>query len=186
MALNSTHPDYSHRLEDWLLMRHAYAGERTVKEQGTVYLPATPGQVLDGMKAGEKGRIAYDAYKLRAVFPDYVTDAIEFYIGLLHQKDAEIELPAAMEEMLTKATVDGESLQSLLRRINEQQLVAGRLGLLLDVTPTKDTPYIALYVAEAIRNWDDSNDHIGVNSVNMVVLDETTEKRNIEFVWHRH
>jgi hypothetical protein len=190
MALNSTHPDYACRLADWQLMRHAYEGERTVKEQGVMYLPATPGQILDGMNVGEKGRLAYDAYKMRAVFPDFVSDAVESFIGIMHMKDATIELPDGMADMLEKATVNGESLQALLRRINEQQLVTGRLGLLLDLPeipdPAKPLPYIALYVGEAIRNWDDSDDHTGVNALNMVVLDESVNMRDTDFEWKRH
>lgn len=187
MALNSTHPDYAAKLADWELMRDAYEGEGAVKAKGTVYLKPTPGQLLDGMDVDKPGRKNYEAYKDRAVFPDYVSDAVEMYIGLLHQKDATIELPAQMEALLDKATIDGESLQNLLRRINEQQLVTGRLGLLLDLPPNPDPanplPYIALYVAESIRNWDNSNDHQGVNALSLVVLDESGAVRDADFNW---
>lgn len=187
MALNSTHPSYSLMVDDWVLMRDAYLGERAVKARGEKYLPPTPGQALDGMNGKEAGRLAYDAYKLRAKFPDYVSEAVERYIGLLHQKAATIELPPQLEAMRERATVDGESLEALLRRINEQQLVTGRLGMMLDFPanpdPTAPLPYIALYYGETIRNWDESNDGQGVNALMLVVLDESGPVRDKDFEW---
>lgn len=188
MAINSTHPTYAAMLPDWQLMRDAYLGERAVKARGLVYLPATPGHKLDGMSsANDAGMQAYEAYKLRAKFPDYVSEAVERYIGLLHSKAPTIELPAQLEAMRSRATVDGESLEALLRRINEQQLVTGRLGLLLDFPanpdPTAPVPYVATYFAEAIRNWDESNDGQGVNALELVVLDESGPVRKEDFEW---
>jgi hypothetical protein len=190
MALNSTHPSYDAHVKDWELMRDSYSGEGAVKAKGFVYLPATPAQVLDGaldQDPKKPGYVSYQGYLARAVFPDYVSDAVERYIGMLHDKDAEIELPPAMEPLREKATADGESLLNLLRRINEEQLVSGRLGLLLDFPPNPDPtapmPYIAMYVAEAVRNWDSSSDHVGVNALTMVVLDESGPVRINEFEW---
>lgn len=186
MAINSTHPDYDAHLEDWLMLRDAYEGERRVKSKGTTYLPATPAQVLDGMDAGKPGRIAYESYLKRAKFPDYVADAVEHYVGLLHQKEAEIELPDGMAGMLERATPSGESLQDLLRRINEQQLSVGRLGLMLDWPISGDSaslPYIALYYTEAARNWDESDDGEGFNALQLVVLDETGPVREENLEW---
>lgn len=192
MALNSTHPSYDAHVEEWELMRTAYAGEGAVKRAGVKYLPATPGQVLDGAlkpgaKADNPGLAAYNAYKMRAKFPDYVSEAVERFIGMLHNKPATIELPDGMADMLDKATIDGESLQNLLRRINEQQLVIGRLGLMLDLPSNPDQanpmPYIALYYGESARNWDNSDDHVGVNALTLVVLDESGPVRDSEFTW---
>lgn len=193
MSLNSTHPSYERYIEDWRLMRDAYEGERVVKAAGVRYLPPTPGQLIDGMgkvtKAGKTnlGQESYDAYKMRAVFHDYVSDAVEAYIGMLHTNPAAFELPDGMEPLIDKITVSGESLATLLRRINEQQLVTGRVGLLLDMPenpdPTNPMPYIATYNAEVIRNWDDSADNSNLNSLTLVVLDETGFERDSDFNW---
>lgn len=188
MALNSTHPLWDAFHEDWTLMRDAYAGERVVKAKGEKYLPATPAQILDGMKAKtDLGSKNYEAYKMRAVFHDYVSDAVEFYIGLLHQKPPTIELPDAMKVLLEKASNKGEGLETFLRRINEQQIVTGRLGLLLDFPenpdPTNPMPYLAMYTGESVKNWDDSDDHEGANALNLVVLDESNFERQVDFVW---
>lgn len=188
MAIDSTHPLYSHTIEDFELMRHAVAGERVIKGERTKYLPPTPGMIIDGMtNTTDDGYQAYQSYLSRAVYPDYVSDAVEALVGLLHQKPATIELPAVMEPMLLKATVDGESLQNLLRRINVAQLTMGRVGALLDLPETPDPanplPFISLYNAEAMRNWDEGNDGVDVNKLMLVVLNESGFIRDENLQW---
>jgi hypothetical protein len=183
MALDSTHPQYADMRPDWDKMRDVYRGERHVKEQGTKYLPPTKGMLLDGYGQATAsgitnvGNEAYEAYKLRAVLPDYVEMAVEVFIGLLHSQDAQIELPEKMEPLREKITPFGESLELLLRRINVEQLITGRLGLLLDLPknpdPANPLPFIALYIAEACINWDNGEGGEGTAALNLVVLDES-------------
>jgi hypothetical protein len=191
MALSSTHPLFDKLVDDQVLMRDAYDGERAIKAKTTNYLPPTPGMVIDGMDSSEQaGRKIYDNYLLRAVFPDHVKEAVDHNVGLLHQKPATIELPKRMEPLLKKATIEGEGLQTLLRRINSEQLITGRLGMLLDI-PTNPPvegdvlPYIVMYCAESIRNWDDGSDFIGENNLSLVVLDETGIERDNSLQWTR-
>lgn len=194
MALDSTHPKYVEKLVDWEQMRDVHRGERYVKEAGKRYLPPTKGMLLDGYgtatQAGTTnlGAEAYAAYVLRAILPDYITDAVEAFIGLLHSQPPQIELPTAMEPMRDNATSLGESLELLLRRINEEQLITGRVGLFLDLPtnpdPASPMPYIALYIAEAIRNWDDNeiNQDQQEAKLCMVLLDESGYRRQ-GFEW---
>lgn len=192
MALNTQHPSYVAARPDWDTMRDVYRGERHVKSLGVTYLPPTQGMVLDGFGnatlAGRTnvGQQAYDAYRMRAVMPDNLKDAVDVFMGLLHSQPPKIELPPAMEAMRDKATQNGESLEQLLRRINEEQLVTGRLGLLLDLPmrpdPANPLPYISLYITEAITNWDDGEIEEGLARLNMVVLDESGYKRQ-GFEW---
>ncbi len=188
MGLSSKHPSYVKILRDWNLMSDVHAGERKIKEAGDLYLPVTAGQKADGMVTGQPGKAAYDAYRTRAVFPNSVKDAIESMLGVMHHKPPVIELPSAMEPMLEEATLFGESLELLLQRINEQQLITGRIGLLLDVAdnaPVGTTlPYIATYQAATILNWDDGS--IGSplkQKLNLVILDESEQVRITDFQW---
>ena len=179
MALQSRHPQYLTAAPKWLQMRDCYEGEAKIKEKGTTYLPPTGGMILDGMDSiNDVGYKNYEAYKKRAVFPDYIREGVEALIGLLHQKDAVIKLPKKMEYLRDNATIDGESLLLLLRKMNEEQLVTGRLGLLCDMPVTPKDPlapefFISMYVAETITNWDDGIGLPGLNELNMVVLDES-------------
>lgn len=187
MALDSTHPQYDAHVAEWVQMRDLYKGETAVKAKATGYLPATPGMILDGMNSGDVGFQSYESYLKRAVFPDYVREGVEALVGLLHQKAPNIELPAALEPLREKATVHGEPLEALLRRMNEEQLVTGRLGLLLDLpsgTVGPETlPYIAMYAAEAVRNWDDGEAGEGVTNLDFVMLDESGYIRKQNFEW---
>lgn len=188
MAVDSRHPLYADFINDWMLMRDSYRGERMVKEKGVLYLPATSSMRADGMEANQPGRDAYNAYKERAVFPDFVADAIEAMIGMMHRKPPTIELPTALEPLRENATLDSESLEQLLRRINEQQLVTGRMGLMLDLpinpTVTGSLPYIAVYNGEHIVNWDEGAIANPVlSNLNLVVLDESEWVRQSDFNW---
>lgn len=190
MSLKNAHPLYSQFLEDWTICRDTYRGERVVKEKTTTYLPPTSGMVADGMTAvGSVGYESYRAYKMRAVFHEFVADAVETLLGMMWNKPPQIEVPKALEPLLENASLSGEGLEQLLRRINEHQLVSGRLGILADLPekpdPANPLPYIALYPTEAILNWDDGRREDGRDSLNLVVLDESEEERTADFTWQR-
>lgn len=186
MTLSTTHPLYDSHVEDWEDMRNSYRGERAIKELTYRYLPPTASQVLDGLGTKGLGLTAYRAYLARALFPDYVRDAVEALIGVMHSKPAKIELPKVMEPLLERCTVTGESLLALLRRINEEQLVSGRLGLMLDLPkvpdPANPMPYVAMYAGENVRNWDDGQQDDSTRKLNLVVLDESGFVR-ADFQW---
>jgi hypothetical protein len=185
MALDSKHPLYCEFVDDWTLMSDTYRGERVIKDKGEDYLPATSGMQEDGMSSNGVGKKAYDAYRLRAYFHEVVKDAVTAAIGVMYNKPPVIELPAKMEAMREKATVTGESLNLLLRRINEAQLVDGRLGLLADVesgAAAGTLPYISTYAANTIINWDTGSTK-DFSNLNLVVLDESGNVRNDNFEW---
>jgi hypothetical protein len=187
MSLDSRHPLYTFFSPDWQTMRDSYGGERAVKLQGETYLPATAGMHLDGMSKDNKGWKNYQAYKQRAVFPEYVSEAVKDLVGAMHNKPPVIDLPKVLEPLRERATLNGESLNLLLRRINEAQLIVGRFGLLLDLpsTPTLDSiPYIATYDAERIINWDNGKrEDPTLQTLNFVDLDESEYERIENFEW---
>lgn len=179
MPLSSKHPRYAAAQPDWVVVRDTHAGERRVKEQGTTYLPATSGMIAAGLGANgsaiigrqredgqveavitvdarNPGQAQYDAYVTRAVFHELVQASSEALIGIMHRKPPTIELPEKLEPLRYDATQDREDLPTLLRRINEEQLLTGRLGLLLDVRGELGPgalPYLSTYAAESILNW---------------------------------
>lgn len=192
MTLISQHPQYKLMIPDWETMRDTFLGERAVKERGQKYLAPTSGMVKDGMTPQSRGWAQYEAYKSRAVFHDFVREGVKYYIGLMYAKPPVFNLPKELEPLRDDATIQHEGLEQLLRRINEQQLIAGRMGMMLDiptnpvVTPDRPKllPYIATYNAEAIINWDSgTREEVDVPSLNLVVLDESTYKRTSEFAW---
>lgn len=187
MSIGTKHPLYiNYSKLYWTPCRDLYAGEEIVKQKGVVYLPPTPGQAIDGMKLGEPGEVAYQNYKMRAQVPDYFADAVETFVGLMHEKPPIVTLPDRMKYLIERCSAQGESLHALLRRINEEQLVTGRVGLLCDLpNAVSQDPrfYVAFYPAESIINWDSSSDNNDLDRLDLVVLDESTLIRDANYSW---
>lgn len=188
MALSNKHPLYGVHYPDWVTLRHAWQGERVIKENGQLYLPPTNAMMEDGMGLRGPGRQAYEAYKMRAVYHDLVRNATLAMLGIMHRKPAIIEVPATMEPILDRLTFDGEPAQIFLQKMNQDQLVYGRLGLMLDVpdnAPPDTLPYIVQYQAENVYNWDTSKlyDENGERRLQFVILNESTYIRTSSLAW---
>jgi len=163
----SNHPEYDEYLVDWQQMRDTYAGERIVKEAGTTYLPKTAGMEADGTA----GNTAYTSYKLRTVFYDFVATTVADMLGIMEKEPTVYELPTRLEPLEESAGPDNEPIRVVYRRVNEQQLISSRVGLLLDppsVTEPNALPSIVQYNAETILNWDTDN-----KEPQWIVLDES-------------
>lgn len=176
MASKSQHPFYTHMIEDWQLGLDSYEGERKIKSKGSEYLMPTSGQREDGYGTpNSAGQHAYDAMLCRAVYPDIYAEAVNAAIGIMHREPAKIDLPAALEPMRENCTLLGESLLMVLRRINAQQLITGRVGLLADIRTSKDVerPILVLYNEMDIPNWDDTSVTSDALDVRLVLLDES-------------
>ena len=134
MSIDSKHPDYLEVADDYRTTRDTFGGQRVIKEANFLYLSATMGQIKDGAARSttSAGYVSYTNYLARAVFPEFVREAVNALVGVMHAEPPIIELPEALEPMRKNATRKGESLDMLLRRINEQQLLFGRYGLLAD------------------------------------------------------
>lgn len=168
-------------------MEDTYAGEQEVKRKRTTYLPPMESMIQDGMGTPQSvGWKDYDAYLMRAVFHDVVKDAVKAMVGIMHMKPAEFQLTPRLEKLRNSATIQGESMQMLLRRMNEAQLVNGRMGLLVDAPEGVDVdqalPYIAFYNAQRIINWDAGRVDEGKNVLDLVVIDESSFQR-VGFTW---
>ena len=134
MSIESKHPDFLEVAEDYRTTRDTFAGERRIKESTFLYLPPTTGQIKDGALRSltSPGWVSYSNYLQRSIFPEFVKEAVNALVGVMHAEPPIIELPDALEPMRQNATRKGETLEMLLRRINEQQLLFGRYGMLAD------------------------------------------------------
>jgi hypothetical protein len=187
MAINDRHPLYVEKVGEWIQMHDTYKGERAIKRKRLEYLPPSEAMIQDGMTTpSSPGWKDYEAYLTRAYFHDVVRDAVKAMIGIMHMKPAVITLPPRLAPMMDKATIQGEGMQMLIRRINEAQLVYGRCGLLVDaptgVDPFNALPYIAFYDPQRIINWDAGRRDEGRNILDLVVLDESGYQRE-GFTW---
>jgi hypothetical protein len=199
--ISDPHPDYTARRSDWVTMFDANEGQRHIKSKTTEYLPATSGmRALSSTpnKLDQEGLALYTAYLTRAFFPDIVKETVRALTGILDREPPNIELPDALEDMRELATPKGESLNDLLVQIHINQLLYGRLGILLDVDPNRDLPLLVRYPAPQILNWDDltvtkdikqqddAKRSEAVRRLLMVVLDESRFERDTgnRFTWN--
>jgi uncharacterized protein DUF4055 len=186
--LSTQHPSYTCKLADWVQMRDTWSGQRAVKSKTTTYLPYTDGMFVDGMEPGGRGARAYNAYLTRALYHSFVSAATDTMLGMIWNKPPVFEIPEEMQYLLAKATTEGEGLEELLRSINREQLITGRVGLLVDLPAKTGTdepkPFIAVYHAEKIINWDAGfRGENSSESTNLVVLDECGPRRSGTFNW---
>ena len=200
-SVDTKHPKYVEHVDDWKLCRDCVRGERVVKEAAAKYLPPTSAMVVDGIAVNAKGWCDYQIYLSRAVFHGYSERALDRYMGLLWEKEPTIEMPESMEPLREKCNRKGESLLQLLRLSQYECLTTGRLGLFADMPqgmpkieegqqvgtePIKGDilPYINMYKAESIINWDEGEtDQVVHDSLNLVVLDESGPVRTSIFEW---
>jgi hypothetical protein len=170
-GVEQKHPDYADRQSEWKVMRDCARGEHAVKEAAEEYLPMPSGfRVQD-----DSGRAMYGAYQKRAQFPEILGPTVRGMVGIIHRTETQIDMPASMEKLWEKATVDGLSLEAFHRRVTTDILLTGRYGILVDAPPEgSDMPYLAGYSAEALINWSDARD--------FYVLDESGLRRD-GFTW---
>lgn len=171
MAFDPTtkHPLYEEFLPSWKLMRDAVEGEDKIKKEGERYLPMKSGTAQ--IEDPRIKTLSYEAYKLRAEFPELVAPTIRGSVGVIVDQQPAIALSPKLEGLMERATRDGLTLQSLFSRICIEVMTTGRFGLLPGLTQDS-TPYIATYSAENVTNWDVNDEQIN----DFVMLDETRQK----------
>ena len=170
------HPEYEVLIPDYTLLRDCYKGQRDIKEAGDEYLPPTSGMRIDGYPSANPGLAAYNAYKDRAIFYSYVRESTQSLLGTMYSKPPSFELPNSIKYLLDSSTPEQEPLHLLMQRMNQEQIVVGRVGLLVDVPESGGNPYIVTYSAETIIDW--STEFIGgEQKVTYICLDESGYQR---------
>lgn len=183
--LESENYEYSKMLPYWRKLDDLYKGEDVVKKKGVEYLPPSAGMIIDDLGIPNSiGNKVYMSYLRRADYINHVKNGVDRYVGLCHQSAPTIQLPPEMEYLREKATKDGQSLESLLRMINTEQVKLGRCGLFVDLNTdiNGSEPYIAFYDAFSIINWNNSDNPFGYSDLNMLVLHEVEHVCN-NFEW---
>ena len=81
--ISDPHPDYIARRPDWVLCFDCNEGQRHIKSKTTTYLPATSGMRALGLNSGDEGLALYEAYLIRAFFPDLMKETVRALTGIL-------------------------------------------------------------------------------------------------------
>ena len=150
-GVKTRHPEITEiRRKQWRRMRDAMEGEEQVKFAGREYLPMPPG--FKG--AADGGVEMYDAYRGRARFPAFVSVSVPAMIGIIHGREAQIEMPGPMEYLWENADGEGLPLEAFHRRITRELLVIGGYGILTDAPQGGGDPYLAGVSRDRVINWD--------------------------------
>lgn len=180
MPVNSQNNQYAEHIDDWKMMADALAGERSIKNGGTLYLPKTAGikeaeaaATDEGGLTPEQARQLYLDYKARAIYPLWVKDSLRTMMGLVAKQELEIQLPPALRALEQNATPDGFDLKALWLRIVAALLTKGRAPIVGDFDGSAE-PYIAEYSAESGINWNEALTN-GRRDLVLAVFEESRE-----------
>ena len=160
MPVNSTHPQYDAALNRWQRCRDCYEGEDAVKSRGTEYLPK-PGGLTDK---------EYKDYSQRALFYECVGRTIDGFVGAIARKPPVIEASEKLNDVIGDITLDGLSVEELIKQLCTEIILQGRGALLGDYDEKTQRAYLRLYPAEAITNWSEGS----------VVVNETVYEPDAE------
>jgi len=141
MGIESTHPLYDDKAEQWERVRDSYTGSDAVKSKGELYLPKLSGQ--------EKKD--YDAYKLRALYVNALKSTVSGLVGAVMRVEPVVDAPDRVLELTKDITGTGVSLNDFISNMLTEQLLTGRQGVLVD--RNFDRSYLSGYTTEQITNW---------------------------------
>lgn len=180
MSVTFTRDEVTAKLPSWKLVRDAVAGSEAVKAGGYL-VPVNAHDTSTENNDRNKARLA-GAYYFNAT-----GRTLSALVGLAFAKWPEVELPSGLEYLLDDADGSGVGLVNQAQLVVSETLQTGRCGLLVDYPSTGRAASradaqqggmqatIALYAAEAIRNWRTLKR--GAQSVlGLVVLAETAEE----------
>ena len=88
MAVDTRHPHYDARADQWRRIRDVLEGGDAVKSQGTRYLPR-----LEGQNENQAADDGYLAYLSRAEFHEAATRTLAGLTGAIFRKPPTVELP---------------------------------------------------------------------------------------------
>lgn len=171
LDLDATHPSYDTFSPWYTEMQDAITGASAIEAAGETYLPKPGGMKL---MPTNLQTAAYTAYQKRASYPEIVAPTVRGLSGVIHNTPIKPELPKALEYMIEKATTDGLTLESALRRITRNILSFGRTGVAIAINEAGQ-PELAIYTASAIRNWAEDE--------SLVLLDESGPVMQENLTW---
>jgi hypothetical protein len=165
------HPEVKYWYDDWRKIRDTIEGEKEVKAESSRYLP-----VLEGMSAAD-----YEEYISLATYFNFTGKTLGGLSGTLFRRDYTLEgVPERIQPQLKRITKRNQPFSHLVTTSGEELIAMNRCGLLVDLPPIPTTtpePYITLYTAEHIVDWEESEIN-GRIETTMVVLRETVTGRD--------
>lgn len=147
--VDTKHPLYVAREDQWERAQDCYDGEDAIKAKGPKYLPHLDSHSAPG------GQQLYDAYKKRALFFNATARTADGLAGSIFQKEPKIEgVSDEVDETLDDVTLEGQSLDQFALEATRDVLLKGRAVVLVDYAEGALRPHLAYYEARDLINWD--------------------------------
>lgn len=157
--VQTQHKNFQAYYSKWTKMRDVFAGDEQMKKNSARYIPP-----LNGQKATD------DSYKeviQREVFENYTKATGKGIAGLIFAKNPLLEPTPKVKAIQENIDLAGNNIIDLAQMVVNEVVEVGRCGLLIDMLnidtaglTVADTeklnirPYVKLYQAENIINWD--------------------------------
>lgn len=144
MPVNTTHPDYDARRDEWQQVLDCCEGAMAVRKAGEIYLPRISGQKVED----------YDAYKLRAPFYSATGRTADAWLGMLTRKPPTTEVETGLEDFLTDVDQQGTQFANYAETVLWSLIRTARAVTVIDWNETANAPYLTHYEAPDFINWD--------------------------------
>jgi len=157
--IDARHPHYEKMLPDWERIRDCIAGQRTIKEEGKIYLPE-PGT------GDEDDASRYESYLQRAVFVNYTGETQKNMVGQCYAIPPVFTGPDEMLTLLDSIDGAGVSAEQQSKTALATVLAYSRAGVLVDYPKTDGivsvadkesgnvAPKVMIFEPWQIINWD--------------------------------
>jgi len=160
MPVNSQSSYYKDLISSWTLMMDCIEGEDAIKNNGETYLPKLSGQ----------DNSDYEEYKERGTFYNATSRTIQGLSGAILRKPPTIKTTIS-QELLDAITTNGLPLVEVIRLVIDKQIGTGYLGVLVDMPLDGGNPYVAIYQAQDILNFQTTIIN-GASTLTMLALRE--------------
>ena len=150
------HPQYEKMQKRWKDARDAAAGEYEVHEAREDHLP----------RLNQEDDVAYNLRLKMTPWFGATWRTIIALRGMIFRRPPGIEAPDGVESLLTDIDNAGTSFISFSQKVALDDLIVGRVGVLVDYTPVAEgatvadaqtvgaRPYLCMYATENILNWE--------------------------------
>ncbi len=181
--IDNPHPEHTIRLAEWDKCKDCYIGEGAIKEKTTKYLPK-----LERHDDTTEGKARYADYLSRATFFGVVSTVVTGRVGQVMRIPLQTEFAPLLQEWSATLMRDKSSLTELTKRVLTEVITTGRVGLFLDRPETGGDPYVVLYKAQDITNWETVDDRLVrvVLKENTIALRERGEDKMVQVIEPRY
>lgn len=186
-----TNPQYTAMLPRWRLVECCYAGAEAVKygPDSDIFLPIQRNEAKEMLAVADKTKSQYALRKRLATYENFFKPTVDDIVGIMQKNPPRVrfgvennsESPPEVCDIEFFGNQYNDGLKGLKWRLNFNQVLYGRYGLLLDIRTDNEglQPRFCISEYPAIKILDGeihADSRSGSESLRWVLLDESTLK----------